>query len=400
MTAVSGHEIIKTRKVFYIPGFDPMPPRRYRELYRREGQKQSQISGYSLQQTKGTQSGTSSWNIRSEFDGCAVETEFECLIWADIVKASMHPSFLNIYIRSLAAYTNYLTSGALRRILKVRLGPAIVALYPPVVTLLQLILGVVLALGIALVIWPLSAIAALPVALTAAIGWFLWMRHLDRKLYAHYLMLDYTFFARGQGQLPEELRQRIDVFSDKVSEALAADYDEVLLVGHSSGAQLAVNVTAELLRRGLLPPKKLGLLTLGHSIPMVSFMPNAQYMRRDLKDVSQAIDISWLDVSAPGDGACFALADPVAISGVSTPFQRHPKVVSAAFSRTLSDNQQDALRLKFFKKHFQYLCAFERPETYDYFAITAGPYPFERWVDSFNESPSKISQVFSGYTDV
>ena len=32
---------VRRRKVFYLPGFDPVPPRRYRELYRREGVQQA-----------------------------------------------------------------------------------------------------------------------------------------------------------------------------------------------------------------------------------------------------------------------------------------------------------------------------------------------------------------------
>jgi hypothetical protein len=48
---VSGDQASQTvhkRKVFYIPGYDPMLPRRYRELYRSEGALQAEISGYSL----------------------------------------------------------------------------------------------------------------------------------------------------------------------------------------------------------------------------------------------------------------------------------------------------------------------------------------------------------------
>ena len=39
------------RRVFYIPGYDPIHPRRYRELYRKEGRDQAQISGYGLELT-------------------------------------------------------------------------------------------------------------------------------------------------------------------------------------------------------------------------------------------------------------------------------------------------------------------------------------------------------------
>ena len=40
------------RRVFYIPGYDPFHPRRYRELYRREGAAQAALSGYRLHQRK------------------------------------------------------------------------------------------------------------------------------------------------------------------------------------------------------------------------------------------------------------------------------------------------------------------------------------------------------------
>lgn len=34
--------------MFYIPGYDPIHPRRYRELYRTESKSQSEISGYDI----------------------------------------------------------------------------------------------------------------------------------------------------------------------------------------------------------------------------------------------------------------------------------------------------------------------------------------------------------------
>ena len=39
---------VKKRRVFHILGYDPIHPRRYRELYRKEGSVQTQISGYEI----------------------------------------------------------------------------------------------------------------------------------------------------------------------------------------------------------------------------------------------------------------------------------------------------------------------------------------------------------------
>jgi hypothetical protein len=39
---------VKRRRVFYIPGYDPIHPRRYRELYRKEAAAQGRISGFEV----------------------------------------------------------------------------------------------------------------------------------------------------------------------------------------------------------------------------------------------------------------------------------------------------------------------------------------------------------------
>ena len=36
---------VTRRVIFYVPGFDPFPLRRYRELYRAEAQRQAALAG-------------------------------------------------------------------------------------------------------------------------------------------------------------------------------------------------------------------------------------------------------------------------------------------------------------------------------------------------------------------
>ena len=56
-----------------------------------------------------------------------------------------------------------------------------------------------------------------------------------------------------------------------------SDGDEVLVVGHSSGAILGVSILADLIRAGV-PARGpvLSFLTLGQVVPMVSFLPEAR----------------------------------------------------------------------------------------------------------------------------
>ena len=62
------HEV-RRRRVFYIPGYDPIHPRRYRELYRSEGNAQAEISGYDIALSAKSGYGPYGWKITSNQDG-------------------------------------------------------------------------------------------------------------------------------------------------------------------------------------------------------------------------------------------------------------------------------------------------------------------------------------------
>ncbi|MFN6980003.1 MAG: hypothetical protein ACK4OP_17870 [Gemmobacter sp.] len=92
---------VRRRRVFYIPGYDPFHPRRYRELYRKEGAAQAAMSGYALAVRARAGQGYG-WHVRAEIDGARVETEFEVLTWSDIVRASMAQGLGATYLQMLA----------------------------------------------------------------------------------------------------------------------------------------------------------------------------------------------------------------------------------------------------------------------------------------------------------
>ncbi len=188
-------------------------------------------------------------------------------------------------------------------------------------------------------------------------------------------------------------------FASEIADALTQDSHEVLVVGHSSGAHLGVSILADLIRSGRVPDDGpvLSLLSLGQVVPMVSFLPRAWRLRADLAYLSARDELTWVDVTAPGDGCAFALCDPVAVSGVAPDNKRWPLVLSAAFSQTLSPARWKALRWRFFRLHFQYLCAFDRPGDYDYFQITAGPVTLGTRYAGRAPSKSRIERATSGY---
>jgi hypothetical protein len=417
MTGSVNHSVGR-RRVFYIPGYDPIHPRRYRELYRKEGAAQADISGYELALSPKAAGGQGryGWNVRAQMDQRQTETEFEVLVWSDIVRDSMEQGILATYLQLLRTAWAYIASGALFRLMRLRKGPVIAALYPVGMLVLQLLVAVLAGhtVGRGLV-WAVQFLPLGPEGAGLATGlaywlgllptaWALlrWFKSKDNKLFAYYLMHDYAYSARFNGANPPQLEARMAEFTNEIATALRDPVDEVLIVGHSSGAHLAVSILSDLVRAGHVPKggPALSFLSLGQVVPMVSFLPHANRLRADLRFLSACDHVTWVDVTAPGDGCAFALCDPVSVSGVAPKGKRWPLVVSAAFTQTLSPARWRALRWRFFRLHFQYLCAFDRPGDYDYFQITAGPITLaERYRDR-HPSPSRIETPVSKFTGI
>ena len=408
----SNPQNVRRRRVFYIPGYDPIHPRRYRELYRKEGAAQAKISSYRISLAPKQTKGPYGWHVSAEMDGTNVQSDVEVLVWSDIVRGSMEATIAGTYLQLARTAWIYIATGTLRRLMRLRKGPVIAALYPVGMLLLQALLALLMAWGVARAVLMAAGLAGFAGGIAAVAGWAMgfgagyallrWFKARDGKLFAYYLMHDYAYSAASRGANPPELEARMAEFRALIAGALRdTSLDEVLVVGHSSGAHAGVSVLADLVREGLPANRPaLGFLSLGQVVPMVSFLPRADRLRADLRYLSQREELAWVDVTAPGDGCAFALCDPVAVSGVAPEGKRWPLVFSAAFTRTLSPERWQALRWRFFRLHFQYLCAFDQPADYDYFRITAGPLTLaERYRDR-KPSQSRIDVPVSKFTSV
>jgi hypothetical protein len=305
------------------------------------------------------------------------------------------------YWQLLCTAWAYIGSGALFRLAGLRKGPMIAALYPIVFLLAQLLLACLAGWGLGLLVGRLHPVLGWGAALGLIWVMLRAFKRWDNKVFAYYLMHDYAYSAQAGGANPPELEARMAQFRQTIAEALTRDFDEVLVVGHSSGAHLAVSILADMIRAGLPENRPaLALLSLGQVVPMVSFLPEARRLRADLQFLSSRDELVWIDVTAPGDGCAFALCDPVSVSGVAPENKRWPLVISAAFTQTLSPERWKALRWRFFRLHFQYLCAFDRPRDYDYFRITAGPMTLAERFKDRPASKSRIETAVSGYRTV
>src|SRR4051794_41885378 len=68
--------------------------------------------------------------------------------------------------------------------------------------------------------------------------------------------------------------------------------------------------------------------------------------------------------------------DPIGGHGIEVgPARRHPTIVPVRFREIIRPEHYNLFRWKFFRVHFQFVMANERPHAYDFFMIVCGPVP-------------------------
>jgi hypothetical protein len=414
---------VQRRCVFYFAGFDPSGPAHYRRMYQQEAALQAQVSGYDIEVGPRRKTGKhlASWSVthtsKNETTPTTTHTDYVYARWDDIVrrhwyKLDFSASSWRFLTAFLATQWLYLRTGATKRMLQLSWPPIVAALSHALILVLVISLGIAAPwltwtivkpfFGFAHLSLPVRVIAALLCAVPSYLAIIWTVRKLEEKFHILWLIRGYLFTRQqALGQTPE-LDERLIYFSKIICQALeSGEYDEVLVVGHSLGTVLAVEVAAlSLIERDMHGKKKqsdgladakeprtsFSLLTLAQLIPLLSSLPQATSFRERLKQLSFSKDIHWIDISAPPDGCCFVLVDAIeAAVPVEACGPYRAKLLSPRFQTLFNAAQYQALRKHRLDLHFQYIKASPLAGEYDYFAISAGPL---RLNDRFQNSAS------------
>lgn len=374
---------IRRRCVFYISGFDPKGAKSYYNLYKQEATKQSQINGWQFDvgARQLMPEGNSFWTIESS-QGCSyqVSTHYEFMRWDDVVRNNWPMHTLSIWWDVFTATLFNLRHGSWWKMFKLSWPPA-VALFAPFVVLMLMLFGapmfaVILGKGVVTALhWPvwaggLFSLLTLALLLTA-------VRYSQSRFSMHWITRSYAFTARqAEGSVPE-LEARLDAQAHRLVERIIQSQDdEILIVAHSTGTIMAVCILSRAanLLMGKVPVNralqvKLSFMSLGQCIPLLACLPQANKFRSELSMLGQIDMIDWIDFSAPPDGCCFAMCDPLAMTR-QRPY-RAPKLLSPKFADMFGPAKYRTIRKDKFRMHFQYLMASERLVAYDFFLITA-----------------------------
>jgi hypothetical protein len=379
---------VMKRHVYFLSGFDPKGAAYYHALYQTQAQQQSAVNGMQIK-VAGRQrdvQGNSFWSVNTTSpDGSACETTYEFSRWDDLVRQNWPRSTWRLLMDMLFAYRLMWASGEIATVWRLSRKTLIGLAYPLAVLGGGLVLGLLAAAATAAGLSGRGASVWLAgAASTAVFALMLWgTLKVEDKLNTTWLVRIFSFSGKQACGLLPALETRLNEMGATIARKIRAnDVDEILVVGFSVGSILGVSAVARALADADAPSAShdhgnhpdISLLTLGHCIPMLGLLPQAQSFRNELGVLGQSTAVQWIDFSSPTDWGSFALVDPVTACRVSVPAgsKVNPTMRSPRFHTLFDPAAYSRIKRNKRRMHMQYLMAGELPSDYDYFAITSG----------------------------
>ncbi len=190
--------------------------------------------------------------------------------------------------------------------------------------------------------------------------------------------LNLEWLAKGFAAIVETAKgeatpwdERCAAFADILAVAQTEDdCDEIVVIGHSLGAILAMKTLAAYLARGAPPRLRIAFATLGNIIPFYTWLEPDRRAMREGETVAGSADVEWMDITSGSDPASACRMGPLVGASVSVP-RWEP-----AFHDILTPERFRYIRRRPLDFHFQYLKPSDADGGFDLIRMMSGAAPF------------------------
>lgn len=379
---------VQHRHIIYIQGYDPRGLAQYYRMFRTELRKFSRLYQLSATMSRpkiAADEEIASWTIETQADDWQTRTHYDFLRFEDFIQRDLAAPIWRTVFHAVWIYWRLVFSGTIARFGRANWRFATFITYPHFVLLLEALCTAGIAFAFekgldALGIPDLFSIAAATAIFVALLGTAL--KYTENSTYVLYLLSDTIWTWQFSHRQRREWDQRLDRFARHlVNVARDSEAEEIVIVGHSSGSFLGTEILARALKLdpalGRHGPRVV-LLTIGANFPIVGFHSVSQDFRDHLRQLAVEPSIDWIDCQARKDVMNFYQFDPIASHGIEVgASRRNPTIVAVRFRDIVKPEHYNSFRWKFFRVHFQFVMANERPHAYDFFMIVCGPVPLK-----------------------
>lgn len=376
---------IKHRLVLYCPGYDAAPDWRYRRLL--VTQFAQLTAQFGIKREFGpveTDEMVPSvrWTVVAGKGGWRTETTYEVLRWDDLIRRDLSRNWRKRGPLLLAIILAAWRDAFMTRLFRIDWHFALLLVYP-FAALFGILFAAaaagygaacLIALVLPLSLW-IKGVIAIVLAAAFARAAEPWLR----RGYVYHVLDDWIFHWKHTLGLRPDFEARIERFDRRlVAAARESSVQEILIVGHSTGAIVAIEVIARAFARdpelGRHGPS-LALLTIAARVPVAGLWRNAHRLHQAIVRLATEPSLLWVEYQAPQDPFSAFRFDPIRDLQLDLGARAriNPVIRSPRFKEILLPTTYRKMRWRFFRIHFQFLMANERPGEYDYLMIACGP---------------------------
>ncbi|MGE3145974.1 MAG: hypothetical protein AB7K35_10340 [Pseudorhodoplanes sp.] len=367
---------VKKRCIFFIGGYEPIPPDRAHERFKRELQRFEKTWNVSctVSDAEVTPDGAiAAWRVHTAGPDWSTDSEYRALIWSDFVLQDFARSDWVRVPRGISAFADFIVSGTAWRYFKVNWRYGLFFAYPLLLLIAFAMLAIMVApaierygFSIPLILHPFIAFAVF-VGLVAGPGRFLLLS---------YMLDDWIFGSDVIHGSRKGFEERVDAFAADIEAKLKqGGYDEYVFIGHSLGCAIKLEVIDRVMAR--MPEfgkngERLNVCSTGSSVLKIAFHPVAEAFRDALARVSRNPAIFWIEYQTLVDVISFYKVNPV--TAVGLPDTGSPVIQKVRVRHMLEEKTYRKFKGNFFRLHRQLVMGNDRRYFYDYFMVCCGPY--------------------------
>lgn len=389
--------MLKRRLVYLIAGYDPVDAGRHHRRFVRglaTFARTWNVTATASELMNASDDATAHWTVTTEASNWRVDTTYRPLSWCDIVLSDFARPMPRRLIRFGLALFDFVRSATALRYFQASFRYGLFFLLPVIHLIIFAAAGFALGRWVALW-WQLQGVAVfLTATFLGTLAFFVLLKWPGRRWRVTQAMDDWIFSWEYLHGRRADMDARLDRFARAVvKDARESRFDEILIVGHSLGATLAINAAAKALEidpalatRG----PTICVLTVGSTIAKFTLHPAADRIRRDVARVAAAPSVEWAEYHARADPISFYKFDPTSGHIEEHQFDRKPLIRLVRIRNMLEKSTYRRIQLQFMRVHHQFVMANERRAEYDFFMMGCGPIPFRRAVVAAGGLPALI----------
>ncbi|MEN0000683.1 MAG: lipase [Pseudomonadota bacterium] len=365
--------VVRSRIIVFVGGYE----RKSHEAFFRRLNKQAAVSAKTwdthieaghVRYLDGERVASCAYYLRDP-SGVSCETDFHFLDIDGWVQADNQRSAMVRLGHYLRSFADYMVSGTGFRFFATNWRFALYFLYPFSAVLLSVLAG-----------WIVGRLAGQLVVVMGLVGGMaatiLLLFFLNRRYFLLHLMDLWSFSADYIRQRRPLVRKQLDAWGAYVAQLQADhDVDEILLVGHSTGGAIILDVAASAARacRARDVEPKFTIMTVGSTSLKIGLHPAARWYADAIAELEANAHVHWFEYQSLTDLINFYRCDPFALMGVeksrAAPF---PAFQQVRMSHMLDRPFYRQIQFNLLRVHYQFISGNTQRYFYDFPIICFG----------------------------